>query len=69
MLVLSRQTGQSIQIGSDITITVIDVVGDKVKIGIDAPKAVPVHRQEIAELIAKRDVTEPNPAKLKTLVG
>ena len=69
MLVLSRQTGQSIQIGSDITITVIDVVGDKVKIGIEAPKAIPVHRQEVAELIAKRDVTEPNPAKLKTLVG
>lgn len=69
MLVLSRQTGQSIQIGSDITITVIDVVGDKVKIGIEAPKAIPVYRQEIAELIAKRDVTEPNPAKLKTLVG
>lgn len=69
MLVLSRQIGQSIQIGSDITITVIDVVGDKVKIGIEAPKTIPVHRQEIAELIAKREVTEPNPAKLKTLVG
>lgn len=69
MLVLSRQTGQSIQIGSEITITVIDVVGDKVKIGIDAPKAIPVHRQEVAELIAKREVTEPNPAKPKTLVG
>ena len=69
MLVLSRQTSQSIQIGSDITITVIDVVGDKVKIGIEAPKAIPVHRQEVAELIAKRDITEPNPAKRKTLVG
>lgn len=69
MLVLSRQIGQSIQIGKDVKIVVLEVIGDKVKIGIDAPKAIPVHRQEVAELIAKRDITEPNPAKSKTLVG
>lgn len=69
MLVLSRQIGQSIQIGKDVKIVVLEIVGDKVKIGIDAPKAIPVHRQEVAELIAKRDITEPNPAKSKTLVG
>lgn len=69
MLVLSRQIGQSIQIGKEITITVIDVVGDKVKVGIEAPRAIPVHRQEVAKLIAEREVTEPNPAKQKTLVG
>lgn len=69
MLVLSRQIGQSIQIGKDVKIVVLEIIGDKVKIGIDAPKTIPVHRQEIAEIIAKRDITEPNPAKPKTFVG
>ncbi|MBB2481639.1 carbon storage regulator CsrA [Bacillus sp. APMAM] len=47
MLVLSRKKGESIQIGSDIEITVISINGDQVKIGINAPKNVEIHRKEV----------------------
>ncbi len=52
MLVLSRRLDQSIVIGDGkITITVVDIRGDKVRLGIVAPKEIPVHRQEIYDLI------------------
>jgi len=51
MLVLSRRTDESIIIGDDIVITVVAVHGDKVRLGIDAPKTIPVHRMEIYEAI------------------
>ncbi|WP_191557264.1 carbon storage regulator CsrA [Metabacillus idriensis] len=47
MLVLTRKTGEAIQIGDDIEISVISIAGDQVKIGIDAPKNVDIHRKEI----------------------
>ena len=47
MLILSRSTGQSIMIGDEITVTVIEIKGHQVRIGIDAPKNVAVHREEI----------------------
>ncbi|RDI40116.1 carbon storage regulator CsrA [Falsibacillus pallidus] len=47
MLVLTRKNGESIQIGDDIEITVIGIKGDQVKIGINAPKHIEVHRKEI----------------------
>lgn len=47
MLVLSRKRGEVITIGHEVTVTVLAVQGDKVKIGIVAPAEVPVHRQEI----------------------
>lgn len=47
MLALSRKQGESIMVGSDIEITVLEVKGDQVKIGISAPKSVPVYRKEI----------------------
>ncbi len=49
MLVLSRKNGESIQIGGDIVLTVVQIRGDKVRIGIQAPNNVAVHRQEVAE--------------------
>jgi carbon storage regulator len=49
MLVLSRKRGESITIGNGVTVTVLAVQGDKVKIGIAAPVDVPVHRKEIRE--------------------
>ena len=49
MLVLSRKTNESIIIGDDIVITVAEIRGDKVRIGITAPKDVPVHRREVYE--------------------
>ncbi|KKN52389.1 hypothetical protein LCGC14_0613060 [marine sediment metagenome] len=53
MLVLSRTKDESIIIGDDITITIIDVRGDKVRLGIEAPKEISVHRTEIYLLIQK----------------
>jgi carbon storage regulator len=51
MLVLSRRTGESIAIGDDIVVTVLEVRGDVVRVGIDAPRSVSVHRAEVlAEL-------------------
>lgn len=51
MLVLSRRTGESIVINDNVTVTIVDVRGDKVRIGIDAPREVSIHRQEVFELI------------------
>ena len=51
MLVLSRYRDERIKIGDDITLTVVDIRGDKVRIGIVAPKDVPVHRQEVYDEI------------------
>ena len=53
MLVLSRQLDQSIVIGDDIVITVVDIRGDKVRLGIAAPNSIPVHRWEVFEAIQK----------------
>ncbi|MGG4491601.1 MULTISPECIES: carbon storage regulator CsrA [Bacillaceae] len=47
MLVLTRKTGEAIQIGDDIELSVISIAGDQVKIGINAPKNVDIHRKEI----------------------
>ena len=49
MLVLSRKRDERIVIGDNIVITVVDVRGDKVRLGIEAPSEVPVHRQEVLE--------------------
>jgi carbon storage regulator len=51
MLVLSRKKNESIVINGNVVITVIDVRGDKVRIGIDAPRDVVVHRQEVLDAI------------------
>lgn len=51
MLVLSRKKDESIIINNDIMITVVDIRGDKVRLGINAPKEVSVHRQEVWEAI------------------
>lgn len=53
MLVLSRQRDQSIMIGDNIEITVVDVRGDKVRLGINAPNTVPVHRKEVYQAIQR----------------
>lgn len=53
MLVLSRQRDESIIIGDNIVITVVDIRGDKVRLGIDAPKEVSVHRREVYEAIQR----------------
>lgn len=61
MLVLSRKRDESIIIGDDVVITVVDVKGEQVKIGISAPKSVSIHRKEVYEAIQ-----EENKAAAKT---
>ena len=56
MLVLSRKKGESIVINENISISVIDVQGDQVKLGINAPREVPIYRQEIYEEIMAENV-------------
>ena len=53
MLVLSRQRDESIIIGDNIVITIVDIRGDKVRLGIQAPTEIPVHRQEVYEAIQR----------------
>ena len=56
MLVLSRHRDESIIIGDDIVITVVDIRGDKVRLGIAAPVEIPVHRQEVYEAIQRENM-------------
>ena len=60
MLVLSRQKDESIVIGDDIKITIVDVRGDKVRLGIEAPREVPVHRIEVYEAIQREKAAKDN---------
>ncbi len=57
MLVLSRQKDESIMIGDDVEVIIVDVRGDKVRLGITAPRNIPVHRREVYEAI-KREKAE-----------
>ena len=69
MLVLSRHRDESIMIGDDVVITIVDIRGDKVRLGIDAPQDIPVHRQEVYEAIKRenRKANHIQPTELKGL--
>ncbi|MCA9103699.1 MAG: carbon storage regulator CsrA [Pirellulales bacterium] len=56
MLVLSRHRDESIIIGDNIVVTIVDIRGDKVRLGIDAPTEIPVHRQEVYEAIQRENL-------------
>ncbi len=58
MLVLSRQRDETIMIGDDIEITVVDIRGEKVRLGINAPPHVPVHRKEVYEAIKREKLLQ-----------
>ena len=53
MLVLSRKKNESIVINDDITIVVVEIRGDKVRLGVEAPKEIPVHRREVFDAIRR----------------
>ena len=55
MLVLSRQKDESIMIGDEVEITIVDIRGDKVRLGINAPRSVQVHRKEVYEAIRREN--------------
>ncbi len=56
MLVLSRKKNESIVINNDITIVVVEIRGDKVRLGVEAPKEVPVHRREVYDAIHRHEL-------------
>lgn len=58
MLVLSRKPGEAITINENIVVTIVEIRGDKVRLGIDAPKDVKVHRQEVFEAIKEKLTVE-----------
>ena len=58
MLVLSRKKNESIVINDEITIVVVEIRGDKVRLGIEAPKEVPVHRREVYEAIKRSEANQ-----------
>ncbi|GAA1436081.1 carbon storage regulator CsrA [Mycobacterium cookii] len=61
MLVVSRRAGESIVIGDDITVSVLEVRGDVVRIGIDAPRSVAVHREELLAQLAQSNQDAASP--------
>ena len=67
MLALSRKQGESIMIGSDIEITVLEVKGEQIKIGISAPKSVPLYRKEIYAQIQEANRETVNTLDIESL--
>jgi carbon storage regulator len=67
MLILTRRVGETLMIGNDVTVTVLGVKGNQVRIGVNAPKDVAVHREEIFDRIKREEheheSTEPKPPK------
>lgn len=60
MLILARRQGESLMIGDDVTVTVLGIKGNQVRIGVKAPESVPVHREEIYERIQSEQSDEAN---------
>ena len=65
MLVLSRHRDESIMIGDEIVVTIVDIRGDKVRLGINAPSSIPVHRQEVFDAIQREAQAGGDPAVKK----
>ena len=57
MLILTRKLGEKINIGDDITVTLVEIKGTQVKLGIEAPKTIGIHRQEIYERIREENLS------------
>lgn len=73
MLILTRRVGETVMIGEDVTVTVLGVKGTQVRIGVNAPREVAVHREEIFERIKREESGEgedrPNDAEIMSVYG
>jgi len=65
MLILTRRVGETLMIGEQVTVTVLGVKGNQVRVGISAPKDVSVHREEIFQRIQRVDGDEPLPMEAR----
>jgi len=63
MLVLTRKAGQSLIIGDNITVRILEIKGDSIKIGIEAPREILIHREEVYEAIKKENQAAANVGK------
>lgn len=62
MLILTRRIGETLMVGDDVTVTVLGIKGNQVRLGVNAPKDVAVHREEIYQRIQKEKADEDSPA-------
>ncbi len=67
MLILTRRVGETLMIGDDVTVTVLGVKGNQVRVGVNAPKDIAVHREEIYERIRKEQEHAGTPMLPKTI--
>jgi carbon storage regulator len=69
MLILTRRVGETVMIGNDVTVTVLGVKGNQVRVGVNAPKEVAVHREEIYERIKREEQAAGGAALKRPLTG
>lgn len=69
MLILTRRVGETLMIGDEVTVTVLGVKGNQVRIGVDAPKDIPVHREEIYERIKREEQVNNEAAPERSVVS
>ena len=69
MLILTRRVGETVMIGNDVTVTVLGVKGNQVRVGVNAPKEVAVHREEIYERIKREEQAAGGAAVKRPLTG